>query len=399
MSTLPSDPNIRAGLPSASALARLLQCPGSQNLINSIPREAMDALRPKADDEVADRGTLIHAAREKLSDADLDAEDAAIYQQGTEYERKIVEKWMEDGNLSVADITEGPRENRLWICDADGNRLGSGQLDVHYLAPGKGLALVIDWKALWATHVPKAKASAQLRFQAVGLWQNHPEYTQIRVAYVRAMLPEAMSVNDRADYSLQDLEYSLHMIRYQAWLAKQPEAPRAAGAECDYCPAKAWCREGGAWAMLPSVDLRQDGTVSVMAPDPDELVAKMTPEDLRRVWQMGPLVAKIIKGATARLKAFPAEQLFALGLEVGKGSKLDPIVRVREAAEFLLSQGYTAEEVWGCLGFSKGDLGELVMNHEGIAKKHAPARVGELLAEFIEPKRSEGSLQLFKGLK
>jgi len=395
------DPNIRGGLPSASSFARVIQCPGSENLIRSIPRAEMDALRPKEDDEAADRGTLIHAAREKLSDADLDTEDAEIYRQGIEYERQLVTNWMDYYGLTTADIEEGPREERLWLRDSELNPLGSGQMDCHYLARRRHLALIIDWKGLYSTRVPNTKHSAQLRFQALLLWQNQDDERDletIRVAYDRAMLKAAVSVGDFTDYTLQDLKYSLQLTEFQLWWSRQPDAPLVPGPECHFCPAKAWCRTGGAWSLIPSVELRQDGQASVLSPDPEELVAKMQPDDLKKLWQFKGLITKILDASVARLKAMPDDALFALGLERSKGRKLDPITDALGVWKYLESKGWTVEERLACIEWSKGKIGEAIGRREGIAKKYQSDRVSEEFDAYIERKRAEEGLKLYKGI-
>ena len=378
-------------------MARLIQCPGSVALIASIPEE--QRTRDTADDETADQGTRIHRARELLSDNDLSEEEITIYKQGVDYERQLVERWLSDKGLFVGDIVEGRREERLWLYDSMLNQIASGQPDVYYVAPGKRCALVIDWKGLYATHVPKTNQSAQLRLQALLLWQNRDDIDQIRVAYDRAMLKASVSVNDFTDYTLEDLKYSLQLVEYHLWLSRQPEAQRTPGPECRYCEARAFCREGAAWSLLPSVELRQDGKASVLAPDPEELVAKMTPDDLVKMWKMRPLVGQILKMSVERLKSLPDEQLFALGLERSKGRKLDPLVDTVGAWKYLESKGWTEEERLKCMEFSKTAIGEEIGRREGIAEKYQSERVSQEFDPFIERKQAEPGLRLFKGIK
>jgi len=104
----PSDPDIRAGLPSASKLARVVQCPGSEALIKTLPPAAL--IQTPDDAATASRGTLIHKAREMLSDDCLgDEEDRELFSRGLEFERALVNRWMADKGLSVEQVTEGPR--------------------------------------------------------------------------------------------------------------------------------------------------------------------------------------------------------------------------------------------------------------------------------------------------
>jgi hypothetical protein len=389
----PSDPDIRAGLPSASKLARVVQCPGSEALIKTLPPAAL--IQTPDDAATASRGTLIHKAREMLSDDCLgDEEDRELFSRGLEFERALVNRWMADKGLSVEQVTEGPREWRGWLHDPETMEpLASGQLDVHYIA--KPHAFISDWKALWAWHVPPTPRSAQLRLQAVLLWLEHEDITEIRVSYVKPMTLSG-GVDDFTDYSLPDLRFSLQHCIYQLWLSRQPEALRFPGAECRYCPAKPYCREAAAWSLLPSV--QKEDKYTVIAPDPIALVQQMTGEDLYRVWAMAPLVGKILDAVKDRLKTFPDGVLAGFGLERTQGRKLDPIVDAGGLVAFLQHAGWTDAQIYRCMDFSKGRLAEVIAEREGLAAKWASKRVAEDFDQFIEHKRAEPSLRAIKGI-
>ena len=102
--------------------------------------------------------------------------------------------------------------------------------------------------------------------------------------------------------------------------------------------------------------------------------------------------------AVKRLKAMPDEELNKLGLERGKGRRMDPIVDVPGLIAFLKEKGWTEKEIHGCLAASKTKLAEVIGLREGLAPKYATMRVGEDFAPFIEKKESEAPLKLIKGL-
>ena len=396
MTTESEDP--RRGLPSASKLARLIQCPGSEQRIRSIPPSLL--VRSSKDDELADMGTRIHKSRELRSDANLlDDQERDLFSRGMKYEKDLLEGWMSYYGLSSEQVTEGPAEKRMWLTDPDDPlmELASGQLDVHYLAPP--YALVIDWKSLWCTYLPETNHSAQLRLQALLLWQNRTDQdvSIIRTAYDKPMIYKG-GVDDFTDYQESDLQYALRLTMHQLWSAKQPGAPIYHGPECRYCPAAqaGVCREAAAWGMLPSV--MKEGTQTVLAPVPDAVVERMTPEDLVKVWRYKPLLEKIMDMAVARLKGMSDQELLELGLERAKGRKLDPIVDVVGAFDFLLSQGWDRDRILRCMGFSKTKLVEDLMEREGLAQKWAQQRMEEDMGLFIEPKIAEPSLKMFKGI-
>lgn len=398
MSTPEPTPDVRGGLPSASSFARDIQCPGNRQLIARIPARELELMRSPADAADASSGTAIHHARELLSDVHLDEEQQQVYAQGIEMERVLVERWMQDMNISlVEEVQEGAREQRYWLHSADLVPLASGQLDVHYLAPP--FAAIWDWKAGFANAVPSSAHSAQLRLQALLLWQSRPEIQHIRVGYVRAKLKAEVSVNDFTDYTLPDLQYALAKTEFQLWETKQPGAPRHPGAECRYCPAKAWCKEAGAWSLLPSVDMEPSGKVSALPPDAAEMVSRLTPADLVKLWRNKPLVEKVLEEAVKRLKGLDDKALMDLGLERTAGRRLDPIVNVEGAFDFLLSKGWDKATIFKCMSISKGDVGEQIGLREGIAKRYQSQRVAEDLAEFIEKKNAEPGLKQSKGIQ
>ena len=392
----PVTDDVRGGVPSASKLARVIKCPGSENLIKSIPAAQLAQVRSAEDDELATRGTGIHKAREILNDIHLaDPEDRELFRKGLEFERELIGAWMRDKGIRKSDVREGKREDRLWLNDEETMRpVASGQLDVHYLAPPH--ALIIDWKALWATHVPRTKESAQLRLQALLLYTNSEDIKDIRTAYDKPMVYKG-GTDDFTDYAEQDLIFSRHMINYQLWLSKQDDAGRSPSEECRYCPGKAWCVEGGAWALLPSVEQDPGGGVRTIA-NPVERVRTLQPVDLVKLWRVQSLVKKVLEEAQARLKGFSDDQLLALGLERTKGRRLDPIVNVTGVFEFLKGKGWTQEEILACVSFSKGDIADAIVRREGIAEKYASKRVAEDLKEFIEPKEAEQGLRMVKGI-
>jgi hypothetical protein len=388
------NPDVRAGLPSASKLARVIQCPGSESLIRVLPPDALQTA--DADDkETAARGTAIHRARELLSDEGLaDPEDRDLYNKGLEYERILLKRWMADKGLTQDQVTEGPRENRFWLNDPETMEpLASGQLDVFYMAPP--YAFVLDWKALWAWHIPPTPRSAQLRLQAVVLWADRTDITEIRVAYIKPMVPKG-GTDDTCDYTVPDLRFALQHIRYQLWLAQQPDSCRYPGSECRYCPAKAYCREGAAWSLLPSVQKERQYTI--IAPDPIALVQTLSPEDLLKLWAMAPLVGKGLDAVKDRLKSFSDEALAKLGLERGLGRALDPIVDVAGWIQAVKAAGWSDDQIARCLRVAKEDVAEVISEREGIAPKYASKRVSEDFDRFIERKRAEPSIRAIKGL-
>jgi len=390
----------RLDLVSGSKMYMVVECPGQPNLIASIPKEALQE-KPDEEDEWAQSGNRIHLARETGNTLNLDSEEAEIYRQGLEYEDQMVQKLLSDKALD--DCEEGPREMRVWLHDPLKwpELLGSIKLDAHYYNRERGCVLILDWKSGFNPNLPPSPHSWQLRFGAVAVKQE--EYTdwmkECRVGHVQAR--NKCTVNDYCDYSEADLDFSWQSIRFHLWQSSQPDAPLHAGPHCRWCPAKAWCVTAGGYSLIPSVMLPKTSTASVTELDREgieERVALMHPLDLVKVWESANIIEKIVDAVKRRLKGMTPEELAAIGLELGKGRKLDPIANTPEAYFFLTEQ-FAAPLVLGCLSVQKTKLAELVMKEKGMNKEAAAKWIDENLDPWIARCTSEAPLKRIKASK
>lgn len=387
----------RLDLPSASAMEIVQACPGQPNLKRTLPPEAFQ--KPEAEDEWAQRGTRIHSAFETGNTLDLNEEEAETYELGIKFNQELLEKWITIKSLPRDKVEEGPRELRVWLKEPQffGEKLGSGKLDRHYLCRERRTGLIIDLKSGFNVNLPPSTHSWQLRFQAVLLHREEyaGEIDEWWVAYCKPK--DKLGGDDYCVYVAQDLEYSVQSIQYHLWESTQPDAQRRAGDHCNWCPCKAWCPEGIAYALLPSVIARMAAPDSV---DIEEMVGKVAPEDLLKLWDMSTVVGKIIDAADTRLKTFSKEELFRLGLELPeKGKARDTITRVRDAVKFLCeAQGFSEDDLWAALSLSKGKVSEIAQKEKNLAAKWASKWTTETLKDFIVRSYDAPSLKRIKGL-
>lgn len=391
----------RAGLPSASKMERVIACPGSHLFEKQLAGKFK--LNGEADnDELAERGTRIHKARETGSNLELSPEEDELYKAGLRYEEKLVARWKQTFGFRDDEVTteiggpalrlgEGPRELRLWLHNHNLEPLGSGQLDTHYIAR-REYALVCDWKTAFCTNLTGATGNAQLRMQAVLLWLEKPEIKNLRVSFAKPLFEK--SKLDYCDYTEAELKLSYDSIVLALWWGNQPDAQRVPGRHCRYCPCKEYCPEAAAFALLPSsmCDMRAPTAVNLL----DEIKA-LTPEDLVKLWEMKPIVEKIFKAALDRLKAFTEPELASLGLMLpDNGKKWAEISDVRGAFDFLLTKGFTEDELWKLLEMAKGRLVKLQSEKTGQADKWAAAWVDDALDKFISRGNDRPSLRYIK---
>jgi hypothetical protein len=375
----------RLDLPSASSFEIVVACPGQPNLKAELPDNVVEVV-----DDLAPVGERIHKARETESAVELDLDEFEIYTAGREYEEKLIAAWRSQMNL--VRYEEGARELRLWLHDDSAERAVSAKLDVHYLgwdADDALHVLICDWKTGWSWNLTPSQRNWQLRVQGVLIWREHNGVQSVRVGFVK---PIATSDRlDFTDYFPSDLEKSQEAIFQAVWLSKQPDAQRVAGNHCNYCPCKSICREAAAWALLPSVVNQK---INVASPkDIAFLVEQMTNEDLALVHRRAGVIVKILESVKARLKTLSDEDLTAIGLTKVPGRRLDPIVKTKEAFDFLRQKYNISEaELWASLSFSKGELVDALRRDQGWAKKVADGFVRGQLQPFIEEKRAQESI-------
>lgn len=369
---------------SASAFEIDAACPGRQNMLRALPPEAFR----ETSDEDAAMGTRIHKARETGNTLELDSDELDIYRRGMDSETEIVSQWAEA--FSVDQYKEGPREVRLWLNDPQTLRpVLSAKLDVHYVALPH--VLVIDWKSLWCKHLTPAVRNYQARVQAVCA-ANEYGAMHVRVAFNKAMFGKS----DPVDYTLSDLPYAEHSLFYHLWESRQPDAQRKAGQHCNYCVAKAWCPEAGAYSMLPSVVAANavNGGLSDSGLDPKAMVERLVPADLVMLFRRSGVITKILEEAKSRLKGFSDGELEALGLRRKEGRKLDPIVDAKGAFECLRDEhGISESELWSAMKISKAELVDAIRRDQGWGKEQTQGFIDGQLSKVIDRKRAESSLE------
>lgn len=365
----------RANLPSASAYAITEACPGSENIIRSIPGKTEEEA-----DEQALRGTRIHSAWETGDTSDLSQDEIADYNESIATLNQALADWKDQvGATEVQEI----REQRLWLNDPSTMEpILSGQFDRLYLYGNE--ALNLDLKSGWCRTLTRADENRQIRVLNVLIWKEYG-VTSIRGAFVKPKLRRQL---DAVHYTESDLIHSEAQIHHSIWKSKQPDAQRVPGSHCNYCPAKSFCPEAGAYSMLPSVMVN-----AIETKDAQMMVERLAIEDLALIQSRASIIGKILDEVKARLKSLPAEELRRVGLEIGRGKKLDPIKDTKGAFDALVKFGVKEEELWQALSFSKGELVKAVMRDQGWAKKPTEGWLWDQeLKQFIEPKQSEGSL-------
>lgn len=370
----------REGLPSASAMYRVVSCPGSVALVEACKP-------PELTTVVAKQGTQIHDALYTGDTYALDDESAEIAENLKESETGIVNDWRKwlaftCHHPSTA-VEQWVREERIWIRDKSLNPICSAKPD--YVTQIQSSALIIDFKTGFLPVTP-AEKNWQLRTQAVAV---HQEYgaTHIRVAIASARLGKPHV--DFVDYTLEDLKNAERDLLFQLWKAKQPDAPRHAGDWCKYCPAKAYCREAAAWSAVDVVSPTQTVTTKEQI---SLAVESMTPEQLVHVWRKRNIVEGVLDAIKARLKALPTEELETLGLRLKEGKKMTSVELNPSGYNMLL--GWIDEtEILTSTKLSLDKVSSNMAARNKMSKKDARQKVLEILQDFVTESRGEPTLE------
>lgn len=372
----------RGGLPSASDTA-FWNCPGQRNLFQEIKPE------PEPTNPDAERGTRIHDAFQTENVSELSSEEFDTYKRGTEFLENLLIQWRKD--FSIVSYEEMPREKRYWMVSDQFVPMTSAKLDRHFIgkdAKGNVHALVADLKSGFVPNLVAAPKSTQLRVQLVcmvlDIGDIGDEIVSTRVAYVKPKRFEGF--RDYCDYSKEDIGSAIRWVQTHLWESKKEEAQRIPGKHCDHCPVKAWCREAGAYAMLP---------VSIVGTaDVEARIRQMSAIDLVKIWESQSIITKILKAVSTRLKNLSPEELESLGVVRGKGSETPEITKVAECVEYLRSRTFTDEEIYSCMEFSTTKVANIFRKNVGLSSdEKAKEYTKKVLEPFITIKTAEAPLK------
>lgn len=227
-------PDERRGVPSASGMERLINCPASFDM----ERECAETTS-----EDAASGTRIHAVLALLATVDtLNAAECETCEMCEEQAQRVCQEWAETSSFIAPDKTV--REERLGMTalgnvlvvtpESPSDFVFTGQADLVLVKDGQ--ALVIDYKTGRGT-TPIAVDNPQLAALAV-LVSKRYTVSSVRVAIVQPWAGKP-TVADYTTNALVLAESWLQNSLLQA-ATSTPEDARP-GAWCKYCKAKAGC--------------------------------------------------------------------------------------------------------------------------------------------------------------
>ena len=219
----------RHGVPSASAMRRISNCPPSFKLASYFKDPGSDE---------ATTGDRIHAALETLNTDGLTADDLQTYEMCLDQKNQLLDEWVGDGDyqvfkevrlgLTTLGIVRDVTPKTTWKLRF------SGKADF-VAVYGEG-ALIVDYKTLHGDH-DHASENDQLRALAVLVHLRHG-VSQVRVAIVQPWKGKPTV----ADFDKAALDAATAWL-YDTLHREEVSTPDQAhpGDWCHYCPARVKC--------------------------------------------------------------------------------------------------------------------------------------------------------------
>lgn len=313
----PPETDERLGLPSASGIQRLVECPGSWNASRGLSSES---------NKDSERGDRLHAAWETQDGSELEMPEKDFMALVHKDERRLLEVWAKRFDLEKEEVVI-VREKRFWIHDDTNTPVCSCKVDFIAVAPGH--ALILDLKSGWKKVAVPAR-NWQLRTGAIAAWSELPRIRNVRVAIVQPFC----EAEPPCDYDSIDLLTSEGELFDILKRVKDPNAPRIAGDHCTYCPAKHVCPEAHA-------------PVQALQVNPVGKWAVMSPAEKLKLWDACQLADKVIKAIEKQIKSD-----LAANPEAIPGLVKKPDTSVREIKD--------SAELYGALLDAFPDQAELV---------------------------------------
>lgn len=360
-------------VPSASKLARIMECPASHKAemaAGDVPEDTRDA----------DEGQDVHGVLSDDISADEVSYSAAQTAEMCESQvDRLISEWGENGaSLGYKEIRYGLTDIGAVIpihADTKASVIFTGQFDRLYTQGERGL--LIDFKSLHGKH-KSALENPQLMGLAVLVAKRH-KLTSLRVALVQPWKGKPTV----ADYSPAGLAMAEAKLR--EWLMREEIARpenRRAGDHCTYCKARFTCQTFQS-ANIEALDVIQPETIAGDSKHQAAVIfarmAEMTPQQLIHIEKN---VVKLMGVFIASHKAIfkqrvEAGEIPGYGLKEKSGRR--KIVSVGTAYERAALHGVTAEAFAAKCSLSLKGLNECLKDATKAKGKALEAIADEVL--------------------
>jgi PD-(D/E)XK nuclease superfamily len=382
MNKLVFDP--RRGLPSASSMARLKECPGSLALSNYVKREGYFV----PTNIYANLGIRIHR---RLA-SDFQANNST--DQLDETEEDLCEKCRQLRDSLIADwlgLNAQPpdffAEVRLWYRNGD-IPVFSGQPDLIVLDRSGKRGLLLDYKTGRSQPEPIAD-NHQLRAEVVLLKHTLPKLEEIEAAIIE---PWVSWESIRVSYSGEAFKQAEQEILSICDAAAFGQSERHAGEWCRYCSGRVYCKEAFAYIekipSFPAVnrDSLDDEGLSKAKFDIETLFRDL-PRGPRgaEIWRRLKIAEKLLEAITQTyLKILETDPDALPGFILPKEGRERRIVPYPAKLKAALAEYLTGDEIDGCAQYYPGQIEKLFGMKHKVSGKELEHRFAELTEGTIE---------------
>jgi hypothetical protein len=370
--------NERRGLPSASAMPRIADCPGSLDICRSIPD------RPTDD---SDFGNKIHDyLAGKIPMEDLTFEQLDRAEECQKIEAKVLAQWRLRNQIpDDAAVIVTRDSERLWHYH-DGQRAYSGVADVTYQWTDR--ALVLDYKTLPGDH---AEASENLQLRTLACLVDRKFGYKMAVIEVAIIQPLVTHSPEVCSYDAEAMKAAHAEIGAILRAANAPDAPRRVGPQCRFCRANdGTCPEARGEVVAVSKFTLQ--------PEPGALSIANT--DLLALYdRIGP-VMKMVESIKAELKhrvATDPETWRQLGVELVEGNGKRKVSDITTLGTRVNALGVSWEEITAACNITMKALKPLVRKATQLKGMGLDNKVDELLEGCVTTSTGKPKLKRIGG--
>lgn len=356
----------RNNLPSASSLSRLIACPGSVALINSLRTES-PAVHQSED---AEFGSDVHAVLSaEVSEMSVPERAAWVASQCAKIRDRILrEIFGEDQDLKMY------VETRFWLSDHAGNKVFSAKPDL--IAGKNGVFVYLEYKSLTG-FVDPVDENAQILSGCVAFadddeTRNANGDTEVVAVYGALIQPLLGHKANLVKFDVADLMRGKRLILQKIDEAKAIGAPRIPGRHCVWCRARTICPENAADLMA----IEKRGTFSI----------DLTPEMVAKAIPLLAPIKKRIKDIEAHAKRL-AENGELPGYEVREqqGARKVAGQEQVQAIRNALADYVEKDELLKLLTLPLGQLREVFITKYVAANRCSKIDAGEEFDNIITP--------------
>lgn len=373
-------PDERRGVPSASGMIRVVNCPASHQM----EQVAEEIVPEKRDDKDANAGNIVHAI---LSD-DADAEDVNYTAEATAemceaHVDGLLADWIyKDGPdaVSLSEIRYGMTIFGTVLDvthDSKAEFIFTGKFDRLYIQNDRGL--LIDFKALNGNH-PAAIENPQLASLAVLVAvKNKLKSVRVSIVQPRKGRPTV------ADYDELTLTTAREWLE-SALLRSEQASPddRRAGHWCHHCKARFGC-DTFKRPAIQEVERIQPMSIAGLAPKEQSSAMwaramEFTPEQHVGAYQGLAMVKRYVHAIESSFKArVEAGEIAGWKIETKPGNR--EITNAQAAFNALSSLGVTHEDVLAACKLPLGAMEEAVRLRSGIKSDTGKRKTYNLTAD------------------